>query len=102
MNRDKRAMDLFRHTCCENSIDVDMIKNVPRWVTDTKLDVAIFIHSRRVAAEGSGGQNGFAWAQVGKVTVYACYITPNATAERCERFLGELGGSLVTELVRLK
>ena len=61
------------------------------WLTDKRRDAALVFVNRGAQVDESGGGDGYVWADLGELTVYSCYCSPNAGQEAYETFITKLG-----------
>lgn len=96
LQRKRDALDLIAQTagqlkadfiaCSEpNKIKVEN----SQWHTDAELDVGIMV-KRGLRIKETGRGNGYVWIKHGEITIFACYISPNATFETFSNFINGL------------
>ena len=100
LNRSKAAQDLAYATAtnmCANLIiasepNIAHVRDNQRWITDNKIDAAIYCTDpgNNISKRGKG--NGFVWGSYEGVTIFSCYITRNCSMETYREFLSDLDG----------
>ena len=61
------------------------------WLTDNRRDAALLFVNRGAQVDASGGGDGYVWADLGELTVYSCYYSPNVGQEAYEDYIMKLG-----------
>lgn len=96
LQRKRAALDLIVQTTDELKADIiaclepNKIKiENSQWHTDAELDVGIMV-KRGLPITQTGRGNGLVWTKMGQITIFACYISPNATFETFTKFINGL------------
>lgn len=96
LQRKRDALDLIVQTANELKADIlacsepNKIKiENSQWHTDAELNVGIMVR-RGLLITQTGRGNGFVWAKIGETTIFACYISPNASFETFSNFINGL------------
>lgn len=97
LNRSREALDLFHRTASElhavisvcSEPNKTLIANSPGWYTDSALDAAIAVDENTPLCRTGSGL-GFTWVNLCGVTIFGCYISPNAPESRFNEFIQNL------------
>lgn len=95
-------MDLFRHKCASEDVDIalvaepnkNMTKYSAKWVTDKKTDAAIYLPLNKIMVNKTGQGNGYVWIENEDIVIYSCYISPATNVEEFQQFLRELSNEV--------
>lgn len=60
------------------------------WLRDSAGDVAILAHSSKYPVIGNGRGVGYRWAELKKLVLVSCYVSPFYTTTDYEAFLEDL------------
>ena len=98
LDRSKRAMDLFIHRCTTENTDLgiiaepnkNMTKYSSKWITDEKIDTAIYAPHKNLSIRKSGHGKGYTWIETDELAIYSCYVPPPTKVEEFQHFLHEL------------
>jgi len=101
----KKAHDLMQATANQLGIDILVISEPKHsksegegWFNDASSRATIAVLNNKIPIDkiGSNNEVGFRWVQIGGVTIYACYWSPNTEFTQFIDFLDRLEASIRT------
>lgn len=102
VDRGKQAMDLLLHNCLAHRVDlaliaepnIHMANNSPAWITDERVDAAIYIPPNGLKIRNSGKGHGYVWVETFGMLVYSCYVSPTLNENELYQFLLSLSNDI--------
>ena len=100
INVDRRnvTFDLAYRRAAHKEVDIIVVSEPNRktatkrgWLLDTRQDAALVMVNGRMPIIDSGSGDGYVWAELEELVVYACYCSPNTGYNAFDTFVTELG-----------
>ena len=102
LDRCKMAMELYVHRCLEQKIYLGIVAEPnkmmtdqnPKWITDERIDAAIYIPTKDTKVRNTGCGQGFVWAETDGMLVFSCYASPRMELKEFQEYLTKICGTI--------